>query len=86
MQNYYKSEAEYYQKRYEETQAEIAQLHFQLGWLKGSLKRFKKLVESGNVTASKFYQSDLEYITDAYQKSIDEAKAYSSKTVVAEES
>ena len=86
MQNYYKQEAEYYQKRYEATQDNLNELHYQLGWLRGSLERLKKLVESGDVTASKFHQCELENITNAYQKSVDEAKAFSNKTVVAEQS
>lgn len=87
MQNYYKSEAEFYQKRYEATQENLNELHFQLGWLKGSLKRLKKLVESGDVTTtSDYHQRELESIANAYQQSADAAKAYSNKTVVAEES
>ena len=87
MQNYYKSEAEYYQKRYEATQDNLNELHFQLGWLRGSLERLKKLVESGKVTtASEYQQRELESIMNAYQTSVDEAKAYSNKTVVAEQS
>lgn len=86
MQNYYKQEAEYYQKRYEATQDNLNELHYQLGWLRGSLERLKKLVESGDVTASEYQQRELESIMNAYQTSVDEAKAYSNKTVVAEQS
>jgi hypothetical protein len=87
MENYYKQEAEYYQKRYEATQDNLNELHYQLGWLRGSLERLKKLVESGQVTtASEYQQRELEIIMNAYQTSVDEAKAYSNKTVVAEQS
>jgi Fic family protein len=87
MENYYKQEAEYYQKRYEATQDNLNELHYQLGWLRGSLERLKKLVESGKVnTASEHQQRELESIMNAYQTSVDEAKAYSNKTVVAEQS
>ena len=87
MENYYKQEAEYYQKRYEATQDNLNELHYQLGWLRGSLGRLKKLVESGKVnTASEYQQRELESIMNAYQTSVDEAKAYSNKTVVAEQS
>ena len=53
MQNYYKQEAEYYQKRYEATQDNLNELHYQLGWLRGSLESLKKLVESGKVTTAR---------------------------------
>jgi len=87
MENYYKQEAEYYQKRYEATQDNLNELHYQLGWLRGSLESLKKLVESGKVTtASEYQQRELESIMNAYQTSVDEAKAYSNKTVVAEQS
>jgi len=87
MENYYKQEAEYYQKRYEATQDNLNELHYQLGWLRGSLERLKKLVESGKVnTDSEYQQRELESIMNAYQTSVDEAKAYSNKTVVAEQS
>ena len=87
MENYYKQEAEYYQKRYEATQDNLNELHYQLGWLRGSLERLKKLVESGKVnTASEYQQRELESIMNAYQTSVDEAKAFSNKTVVAEQS
>jgi hypothetical protein len=84
MENYYKSQADYYQKAYFESQDRLSELNFQIGWLRASLARLGQLVESGDVTASKYCKSTLANIVDALEESEKQAKKYLGKIEVAE--
>ena len=84
METYYKSEANHYRQSYIDAQDRISQMNFQLGWLRGSLKRLGKLVESGDVTANEFAVAELESIINAFAKSREEAELYFPKTETAD--
>jgi hypothetical protein len=84
IENYYKSQADHYQKAYFESQDRLSELNFQIGWLRASLARLGQLVESGDVTASKYYKSTLDNIVDALEESEKQAKKYLGEIATAE--
>ena len=84
METFYKSESDLYKQSYLDAQDRISQMNFQLGWLRGTLKRLGELVENGDVTANKFAVAELESIVNAFAKSREEAEYYFSKTSDAE--
>ena len=85
METFYKSESDLYKQSYYDAQDRISQMNFQLGWLRGTLKRLGELVENGDVTVvSKHRVAEMESIINAFQESEKQAKKYLSKTSDAE--
>ena len=85
METFYKSESDLYKQSYYDAQDRISQMNFQLGWLRGTLKRLGELVENGDVTfVSKHRVAELESIINAFQESENQAKKYLGKTSDAE--
>ena len=79
METYYKTEAEYWKKQYEEARKDLTELNFQIGWLKSSLDRLGRLIESGDVSVSKYHTSEVQSIVKAIEESEKPAKAYAGK-------
>ncbi len=79
METYYKTEAEYWKKQYEETRKDLTELNFQIGWLKSSLNRLGSLIESGGVTVNRYHTSEVQSIVKAIEESEIRAKAYAGK-------
>ena len=45
---------DYYKKRYDESREEIQDLHFKMGWIKGSLNRLQMYLDSNTLQADKY--------------------------------
>ena len=85
METFYKSESDLYKQSYLDAQDRISQMNFQLGWLRGTLKRLGELVENGDVTVvSKYRVAELESIINALEESEMQAKKYLGRAATAD--
>ena len=58
---------EYYKKRYDESREEIQDLHFQCGWVKGSLIRLQKYLDSGLLQVDEYTMNLLRNTANSFE-------------------
>ena len=58
---------DYYKKRYDESREEIQDLHFKMGWIKGSLIRLEKYLDANVLQADKYTMNILRDTAKAFE-------------------
>ena len=76
MEALYKFEAKYYKERCEKAEQDLSQLNYQIGWIRSSLNRLGEMIESGDVTVSKYHKGEVEKIVKAIEESEKSAKEF----------
>ena len=60
----------FYKERYDSAREEMMLLHFQLGWLKGSLLDLEKLIKSGDIQCDDYTMAKLSRIAYSYDEAV----------------
>ena len=58
---------EYYKERYDKSREEIQDLHFQSGWIKGSLIRLQKYLDSGLLQVDEYTMNLLRDTANSFE-------------------